>query len=420
MDNGVRQVRLCDSRDCTSCGACANVCPKDAVRLVPDERGFPVPRIDADLCVECHRCERICPILNPKASANLSQPKTYAVWHDDDVIRRASSSGGAFTLIAEQVLKRGGLVVGAAWNQELIPELVIVEKISDLAKLRESKYVQSNVGLVFRQVRSLLRQGREVLLCAAPCQVAGFYAFLGEEKYDNLTTVDFICHAMPSPVAFKKYLSHLENKLGGKIVNFHFRNKSIGVECNLLAVADLVDGRREMLFLNDNAFSYAFIHNMLSKQACGTCRFNRLPRQADFSLADYRGLGEHVRFAYEIDKVKGFTGVLVNSPHAEAFVKDLDQRTCVERPFDELSGSQAHLRTPARVNPQSAGFWKDFSRMEWEELVEKYIAMPWKYRLCIFLRRALGPMLFLKLGVVWKSLRGIRTTGPWLGKDAAK
>lgn len=407
----VQTIRLLGSGSCTCCGACANICPKDAIRLVPDVRGFPVPQIDYSRCVTCRCCERVCPVRNEGLSNNNLRPRAFAVWHGNDEVRMASSSGGAFTLLAENVLGRGGLVIGAAWNQELIPELIVVEDVSGLGKLRESKYVQSNVGLIFRQVKGALAEGREVLFCAAPCQIAGLYAFLGKDNRGKLTTVDFICHAMPSPAVFQKYLSHLEEKLGSKVVDYHFRNKAIGVECDLLAVVILADGRKKRLYFKDNAYSHAFIHNLISKPSCASCRFNRIPRQADFSIADFRGLGEQVRFPCEVDKVKGFTGVLVNSLHAEAFIKDIDSQTWIERPLEELCRAQDHLSGPGLDSPQSPAFWEDFPRLTWPELVERYISISWKYRLYIYMRRVFGPWLFLRMGIVWKMVRGLRTTG---------
>lgn len=162
---------------CTGCGACYNVCPKDAIRMEPNEEGFLVPRIQRALCVNCGLCEKTCPVLNP-VYKNTEQPDCYALRASDE-IREKSSSGGTFTLLANEILGQGGVVFGAAWTKDWTVAHVGVEDAEHLSLLRSSKYLQSDTGKSFTEVKDYLRKGRPVFYTGCPCEIAGLYAFLG-------------------------------------------------------------------------------------------------------------------------------------------------------------------------------------------------------------------------------------------------
>lgn len=344
----------------------------------------------------------------------VSRPKAYAVWHPDDAIRMASSSGGAFSLMAEQILKRGGVVFGAAWVDGLRVKIVPVERLDDLGMFRGSKYVSSDAAESYKIVPGMLERGRLVLYSGAPCQIAGLKAALKGRSYPNLITVDFICHGMPERKVFEKYIRFLESRYGDRIDRVFFRDKAFGVECNLLLKVALRNGDVRRITGRDNTYYHGFIHNIINREICAKCCYNFLPRQADISLCDYRGLGEHVAFVHEADKVKGFTGVMVNSGQGKAFLDSLPQATIVERPFDELANSQCCLRTHNASAPEATDFRADFERMTWKELSEKYLTPPMRYLGYIWARRILGPALFLRLGIFYKRLRGLRTTSWWV------
>ena len=340
---------------------------------------------------------------------NSVHPKTFAVWHPDAQVRNTSSSGGAFTLLAEEVIRRGGIVFGAAW---ISPEEVSIVKITDgfeLNRLRGSKYVAATLKNVYSSVKESLEQGVEVLYSGTPCQVAGLYQFLGKD-YSNLLTVDVLCHGAPNARVWKKYVRHLNELYRDNIKSINFRDKRLGCECNLLLVLTLESGKEKIVLGKHNTYYYGFINNMFMRKCCMQCKFNLLPRVADFSLADFRGLGDRYIFEYESEKPKGITGVLVNNERASTFLKRLDLTTWKERPFEELSASQSVLRENAKPHPRYFDFWKEFETQTYSELEQKYLRPPKGYLRYILLRRILRPRLFMLLGTIYKRIRGLRTT----------
>lgn len=340
----------------------------------------------------------------------LKEPKTYAVWHPDEKIRMSSSSGGAFTLLAEAVIRSGGVVFGAAWNESMQVVVRAVETMDALASLRESKYVAATPENEFRLAKAFLAQGREVLYSGTPCQIAGLYAYLGDKTYANLTTVDFVCHGAPDRRVWEKYVRWLECRRHDQIRFAHFRDKRWGVECNLLLVLEWRKSGTEIVSGKKSSYYWGFIHNYFLRKGCLKCNFNGVPRRADFSLADFRGLGEHVAFDLEREKPKGFTGVLVNSEHALRFLSRLSMATWAERPLKELADSQPHLRHRPTACKDYDAFWSDFDLLGWGELARRYLRPSMRYRLYIWARRILRPALFMRVGIVYKKIAGLRTT----------
>ena len=186
-----------------------------------NNEGFLVPVLDADKCIDCGLCMKPCPSLQEKRD-NAVEPQCYAAQASDD-IRAISSSGGVFTPLAEQILERGGVVCGAAFREDWTVHHIIVDNKEELAKLRGSKYVQSDTEDCYKRIKALLKEGTWVLFSGTPCQVAGLYTYLGKE-YDTLVTIDIFCHGAPSPGVWKRYLR--ENYEPGSIANINFRDKA--------------------------------------------------------------------------------------------------------------------------------------------------------------------------------------------------
>ncbi|HOA80574.1 MAG TPA: Coenzyme F420 hydrogenase/dehydrogenase, beta subunit C-terminal domain [Defluviitaleaceae bacterium] len=213
---------------CTGCNACYNICPQDCIHMAVDNTGFKYPKVNYDKCTRCRQCIRVCPILNKLLLDNKwTKPKIFAAWSLDKKIRLNSTSGGIFSELAKVVLLNGGLVVGARYNKQHLVEHDIIERIEDLKKLRQSKYVQSNIGYIFRKIEKELLNNRLVAFCGSPCQVAGLLKFL-KKPYENLITFDFVCRGTNSPKAYLKYLEMLERKYKSKIKRIWFKNKTYG------------------------------------------------------------------------------------------------------------------------------------------------------------------------------------------------
>lgn len=221
-------ISIKDKSKCCGCNLCAIVCPKKCIQMVSDKEGFWYPQINKHACIKCGKCERICPVINKQTMPRNTGRKAYAAIHANEKIRLASSSGGIFTAIAEKVIDRGGVVFGAAFNKDFEVEHIYVERKEDLAKFRGSKYVQGKMGDIYLRVLEFLKMGRPVLFSGTPCQIGALKAFLGKE-YDNLLTVDLICHGVPSPMIWSKYVNYRKSLDSTSDLQFvSFRDKQGG------------------------------------------------------------------------------------------------------------------------------------------------------------------------------------------------
>ena len=199
---------------CCGCTACSSVCPKGCIQMVSDFEGFKYPSVNTDLCINCGLCEKVCPIKKDKPTDEIT--KSYAVRIKDDDILEKSTSGGAFSALSKVVFDADGVVFGGAFDDEFNVIHTYAEKESDGIKFRGSKYVQSDMGECFSKVKKFLDSGRYVLFSGTPCQTAGLLSYL-QKPYDNLITVDFVCHAVPSPKVWEKYRDFLRKKYNSKI-----------------------------------------------------------------------------------------------------------------------------------------------------------------------------------------------------------
>lgn len=197
-------ISISDKANCCGCSACYSACPKQCISMVEDEEGFRYPIVDKSKCFDCGLCEKVCPVLNV---SNPNKPAyIFAFSNKSEDIRLKSSSGGAFSLLAELVLSQDGVVFGAAYDNNWEVAHTYIERIEDLDMLRRSKYVQSRIGDTYKQAKTILKEGRKVLFTGTPCQISGLRHYLRKD-YDNLITMDFVCHSAPSPKVWRKFLS---------------------------------------------------------------------------------------------------------------------------------------------------------------------------------------------------------------------
>lgn len=220
-------MNLAEHNNCSGCAACASICPKRAIEMQADNEGFLQPVVSSELCISCGKCVRVCPVLNKLVARHPIQ--CFAAKSLDFCERKASSSGGIFSLLARHVIKNDGIVFGAAWSRESLKVVHIgVEKIEGLQRLRESKYVQSDIGDALIRCRQFLNKGRPVLFSGCPCQIAGLLSFLGRD-YDNLITQEVICNSVPSPRALSAWTDAERKRVKGEdLLAIHFRDKSLG------------------------------------------------------------------------------------------------------------------------------------------------------------------------------------------------
>ena len=282
-------INIIDKSQCCGCAACVQACPKQCIQMLEDKEGFLYPQVDADICIHCGLCEKVCPELH---LLEEREPfKVYAAKNINEEVRESSSSGGIFTLIAEQIIDEGGVVFGARFDEhwEVIHDMVTTKE--DLKIFRGSKYVQSRMGNTFKQVKCCLEVGKKVLFTGTPCQVAGLKHFLRKD-YDNLLTMDFVCHGVPSPKVWRSYLSEISQ--GSKIKNIEFRNKQQGWKnfCFVLDIENLKRGNvlSKSSVFGDNIFMQAFLSNILLRPCCYACPVKCGKSGSDLTVGDFWGI----------------------------------------------------------------------------------------------------------------------------------
>ena len=255
-------THLVEKEKCNGCHACYNACPVQAISMQFDAEGFLYPAIDASICIDCGKCDRVCSIQNPPAINPYEE--AYACYAKNADEHRTSCSGGTFAVLARQVLRDGGIVAGAAFTPTQDVQHITIASEADLWKLKGTKYVQSTIGSCYVQVRNYLKCGKKVLFSGTPCQVAGLKAFLGEE-YENLITIDLICHGVPSPGIWRRYLKEVAD--GEPIALTAFRNKTKGTT-NVTLDYRTESGRLIQESYSDSPYIKGFIQNLFVRPSC--------------------------------------------------------------------------------------------------------------------------------------------------------
>lgn len=306
-------MKILDNMEsCYGCGACFNVCPADAIAMKENADGFFEPVVDENRCISCGKCRQVCPSVNCQYP-NEQEPDIYAFAAEEKILYD-SSSGGIFTFLAEHILKLRGYVVGAAYDSEFRVNHIIIHDVEELDKIRRSKYLQSSIGNTFQKTKAFLEQGSYVLYSGCPCQIAGLLRFLGKE-YDNLYTVDLICHGVPSPKLFQE---HLNNSFGGieSIKDIEFRSREGWA--SLFRVKS-ENGDVRTLYNHNSVYMQSFLQNINLRASCFMCQYNRLPRQGDMTIGDLWSAGSlNLSFDYK----KGVSVVLINNKKGMTLFQD--------------------------------------------------------------------------------------------------
>ena len=362
---------LCSRQDCTGCTACAAACPVGAITMQADHEGFLRPVV-GDTCIHCGKCETVCPMLTPPAHT-AGPDKAYALWNADESERLVSSSGGFFSLLARHTLERGGAVFGSVLDETMIARHVCARSEQELAPMRGSKYVQSDMGDCFRQAKALLDQGVDVLFSGVPCQIDGLMRYLGKE-YDNLLTCDLVCHGVPSPAVFRSFLNRLEADHGSKVTGVRFKDKSHGWS-NPYFTATFADGSSYTEDFNRTTYGRGFGMQLFLRPSCAHCKYTSIDRPADFTLADFWGLDPTLELP--VDRDKGISMVLVGSEKGQSVFDALSsQMGFAKRPVSEAVTGNPRLASPLTANPKRTAFFSAFRTREFDKVEATYLALP--------------------------------------------
>lgn len=378
-------INLINKTDCSGCGACVCACPTKCLLTKSDSEGFYYPSIGDKNCINCGKCLSVCPVKSkPKMDSYGRQ--VFIVQHKDDKIRRESTSGGAFTAIAEHIVKNGGIVFGAGMDKDFRVRHMPAYDTEQLALFRNSKYSQSDLGDTFSEIKNYLAEGRKVLFSGTPCQVAGLKKFLPDAG-ENLITVDVVCRGIPSPLVFEKYIDYQKQKLGefNKVL---FRDKYSGYTHTAMSLY------KDNTCLYHNGLEYdpmlkLFYRGLSCRPVCANCRFKGLERCSDFTLWDcFSAAAVNSSF----DDNKGTTFVMFHSEKAEMIFENIRDNIRACECKTEVCGGAAEMFKSIPHNPQRQNFFKDVNSMSPAELFNKWAPVTWKVRLNKLLRNVLAKL----------------------------
>lgn len=344
-------IDIKDKKDCVGCNACLSKCPINCIHMTIDEQGFNYPEVDLDKCINCHLCEKVCPVINQNTSRIPLQ--TLAAKNKNKLIQKESSSGGAFYLLAEHVIKMGGVVFGARFNENWDVVHDFSETINNLAQFQTSKYVQSSIGDSYKRVENFLRLGKIVMFTGTPCQIVGLQKYLGNDYGEQLLLVDVVCHGVPSPFVWKEYLHYIARPKGapaGKnavfqslnvipsIEGISFRDKRLGWEkfgFSIRYSATEGSGKNSVFQsvnspdkknysyepLDKNIYMRMFLENLDLRPCCYNCPSKCGKSHSDITLGDYWGIKlSHPDFYDE----NGVSLVMLNSTNGMKYFNSID------------------------------------------------------------------------------------------------
>lgn len=411
-------IDIQDKKDCCGCSACVQCCPKQCIKLYEDEEGFLYPKVDNSICIDCGLCERVCPVLN---QAEERKPiEVFAAKNPNEEIRKESSSGGIFTLLAEQTIDSGGVVFGVKWNEHFEAVHDYTETKEGLVAFRGSKYVQSQVGDTFKLTEQFLRQGRQVLYSGTPCQIAALKLYLRKD-YENLLAVDIICHGAPSPGVFRWYLAEelqkavaqqngdkiqfrsllpissiakadvLAREQGFEIKDIRFRDKRLGWKkySFVLSLESLSSIKNKEISISssisENTFLRGFLRDIYLRPSCYACPAKAGKSGSDITLADYWGINSLMP---ELDDDHGISAIIVNTERGQTALHATNaelhtapyEDICTKNPSLLKSCSVPKYREVFFSSKQKKGF---YDRIEQAFYVPIHQRIKWKVYACL-------------------------------------
>ena len=367
----LKTIECVSAHDCSGCGLCSQICPKGCISMKADKEGFLTPEINKEACIECGLCLKNCPVESRGNDLVYHNEIKYfcATISDKDMLLK-SSSGGMFGILAEHVLKVGGYVCGCVYNENMEAVHIVSNKNEDILRMYGSKYVQSRAYGCFAEIKSLLKDGNQLLFVGTACQVAALRKFLVNE-YENLICVEILCHGVPSPALFAEFVKHLEKKLGGKVVDVRFRDKEKhgwGSEHRTCVIYEKNGVLKKYRPFLPSYFS-SFFYGLNLRESCYRCRFAKLQRVADITIGDFWGYW--VKYGRRFEE--GISVVGVNSPKGLKFTERLKDKLDF---YDNLTEAEAirsndNFEHPIKRPKERSDFYNFSGKIRYKGLWKK-------------------------------------------------
>jgi coenzyme F420-reducing hydrogenase beta subunit len=384
-------INIKNKAECTGCAACVNVCPKECISMSVDSSGFSYPYVNLAECINCELCKNICPLIVNKEKDISNLPSIFAAWSKNEDVRHSSTSGGIFSEIAIAKLRTGGKVVGASYNSKNMVNHKMIQQEKDVALLRQSKYIQSDIGLIYRSVKKELDTGVQIVFAGAPCQIAGLKSYL-LKTYTNLLTVDFICRGVNSPKAYQYWLDELEKKFYSRVNNVWFKYKKYGWKASPLCTRiSFENGKTYVANAEKNTFMRGYLEgNLYLRPCCSECRFKGEVRESDITLADFWSIPK------ELDDDHGTSLIMINSKAGKQLFDEIENNIIYyPRNYEEISRGNVCFRESAKLNPKSEEFLGKLGTVKFSILIKEYC--PVSIRKSIRIRLSKCKQVVLKL-----------------------
>ena len=358
-------IQIDKKENCTGCSACAMICPKACITMQSDEEGFRYPQVNEKECIHCELCVKTCPELN-----HVQRPepiKIVGLKNRNGKMAMESASAGVSAALCDFIVQHNGVVAGAVYNEDFSVSHVILSDAKELPRLNSSKYQQSNINHIYKDIRSLLKQEKTVLFIGTPCQVAGLKHFL-QKDYPNLYTCDLICHGVPSPKVFQSYLHFIEKKYKRKTASINMRDKTLGWNTPGIRI-QFTDEYSIFRNKETNLFNGIYSVHYATRPSCHACLYANMKREGDLTIGDFWGIEKrHPDF---FDK-HGVSLVLINTEKGEKLLNEiLPQFEWIISNKDECM--QPNLAFPAPQSPVHEKFFQDFNKYDFETIAKKYL-----------------------------------------------
>lgn len=388
-------INIINKVDCCGCNACGDICAHNAITFKTDLEGFWYPEVNKSLCVDCKLCEKVCPILSKAESIQrYTEPRVFAAYTKDDVIRTDSTSGGIHSMLALAMYERKAYIGGAVYNDDHTCSQIIDDNPTRLPEIRSSKYLQSNAEGVYKDIRTKLCEGREVFFCGTPCQIQALYKYLGNKKFENLLTCDFICRGVNSPKVFLKYINMLERQYGAKATEIKFKNKKWGWH-NFSMRVKFANGQEYCKDRNHDLFFIGYLQaGNFTRPSCYECKFKGFPQKADITLADFWGI-ENIDKT--MDQDRGTSLVMINSDKGMFFFESIKQNI-KWREFtmaEAMAGNTAIYESLQSAKTNRDKFFEDLDKLQFEVVAKRHFPHRSYVNILLAKIKALEPLLIL-------------------------
>ena len=348
--------------NCCGCAACKQVCPTQSITMQEDKYGYIYPVNDEKKCVDCAICIKVCPLNN--VVKTCIPHISWAYVSPNDECRMKSASSGAFEALCKAFLQEKDeySVYGCELDDRLQAKHCSINDIKEIDRMKKSKYIQSRIDNEYASVLTDLKEGKKVVFSGTPCQTGALKNYL-KNDFENLLTIDFVCHGVPSQKIFSKYIHYLQKRYRGKVESYTFRNKRKVKQnwSNLGVRVDFVNGKRIELEAEEDLYMTGFLSGLFNRESCYMCKFAGLNRNSDITIGDFWGIEKVYPHLTEL-KTSGTSLVIGNTEKGLDVIQMLDPSALYSTELNDAVRENGQLKHPQKKSLRRDIFLKELSK----------------------------------------------------------